>query len=124
MFQLVRGEPLDMRFGHSTHCLASLLRDTVCRADYSLPIATPGVDYVDTEYPHLRKCRNWAALEAWAANKTTCMKTSIEGVLDKNHVDGENCTRKDGVLVPFSLELRRGMADKGIERDGLRDHQG
>ncbi|KAI1867532.1 hypothetical protein JX265_007334 [Neoarthrinium moseri] len=63
MQQLVKREPLDVRFGHSMHCLGSLLQDAICYADNSFPLRG---EKNDGEFQYLRKYRNWAALSKWA----------------------------------------------------------
>ncbi|KAI8947361.1 hypothetical protein F4801DRAFT_592657 [Xylaria longipes] len=98
MLQLARGERLDIRFGHSMHCLGSLLRDVICSADDAFPLTVPGKD--DGTYQYVRKCRNWGALRHWAGARTSCMITSKEGTLDQDHQYLENCTRTDGVIIP------------------------
>ncbi|KAI0802499.1 hypothetical protein GGR55DRAFT_665882 [Xylaria sp. FL0064] len=98
MLQLARGEELNIRFGHSMHCLGSLLRDVICSADDSLPLNIPGND--DGRYQYVRKCRNWGALSRWAASRTSCMITNKEGTLDQEHQYLANCTRTDGVIIP------------------------
>ncbi|KAI1126436.1 hypothetical protein F5Y10DRAFT_211799 [Nemania abortiva] len=98
MLQLARGEKLEVKFGHSMHCLGSLLRDVICSADDSLPLNVPGRD--DGTYQYVRKCRNWEALRHWAGARTSCMVTSKDGTLDQELQYLENCTRTDGVLLP------------------------
>ncbi|KAI0189471.1 hypothetical protein F4808DRAFT_465910 [Astrocystis sublimbata] len=98
MLQLARGEKLDVRFGHSMHCLGSLLRDVICTADNSLPLKVPDGEHGD--YQYTRKCRNWAPLSRWAGTQTSCMATNSEGTLDADHPVLSNCSRTDGVIVP------------------------
>lgn len=97
MLQLARGEKLDVKFGHSMHCLAALLRDVICFADNSLPLDIPGENH--DQYQYVRKCRNWEALSRWAGERTSCMTTNKEGILDAEHANLENCTRTDNVLL-------------------------
>src|SRR4051812_28251861 len=98
MIQLAAGKMLDVTLGHAMHCLGSLLQDIVCYADDSMPLRGPSSD--NSNYQYVRKCRNWAAMSQWAGQRTTCMKTSKEGILDMVHQDLENCTRTDGILIP------------------------
>lgn len=94
--QLVKGENLTMTFGHSMHCMGALLRDIVCYADSSLPLKG---ENDKAEYQYVRKCRNWAAMSEWAGQRTTCITTGIDGILDAESQDFENCARSDGVLL-------------------------
>lgn len=78
------------------HCLGGLLRDVVCYADGPLPLTG---DNDKSEYQYLRKCRNWAAMSEWTAQRTSCMITGKDGTLNEKVQDFENCARDDGVLV-------------------------
>jgi hypothetical protein len=103
MLQLARGEELDVKFGHSMHCLAELLRDVLCSADDSLPLSIPADHYGSSgegKFQYQRKCRNWKALSSWAGARTSCMMTNKYGTLDMEHQYFENCSRSDGVLLP------------------------
>ncbi|KAK3318818.1 hypothetical protein B0H66DRAFT_591480 [Apodospora peruviana] len=102
MVQLAAGEKnLDIRYGHAMHCLGSLLQDIICYADDSMPLRAEGTGSDGHgKYQYVRKCRNWAAMSRWAGQRTTCMHTSDNGILDLEHQDVENCTRTDGVLIP------------------------
>ncbi|KAI1367746.1 hypothetical protein F5Y08DRAFT_336281 [Xylaria arbuscula] len=103
ILQLARGEQPDVKFGHSMHCLAELLRDVICSADESLPLSIPSSYYGssgDGKFQYLRKCRNWKALSSWAGARTSCMLTNKYGTLDLEHQYFENCSRTDGVILP------------------------
>ncbi|KUI73175.1 hypothetical protein VM1G_09144 [Cytospora mali] len=96
ILQLAKGENLTMTIGHSMHCVGTLLRDIVCHADSSLPLKG---ENDKSDYQYLRKCRNWAAMSDWAAQRTICMTTGPDGILDAESQDFENCARTDGVIL-------------------------
>jgi hypothetical protein len=103
MLQLAHGEKLDVKFGHSMHCLGSLLRDVLCNADETLPITIP-TEEDNGQYQYVRKCRSWDALRRFAGARTSCMLTNNEGTLDLEHQYFENCSRTDGVILPTFKE--------------------
>ncbi|KAI0424134.1 hypothetical protein F5Y09DRAFT_348037 [Xylaria sp. FL1042] len=111
MLQLARDEQLDVKFGHSMHCLAALLRDVICSADDSLPLSIPHSNYGssgDGKFQYLRKRRNWEALRDWAGAQTSCMITNKYGTLDLEHQYFDNCSRTYGVILP---SLRKNISE-------------
>lgn len=96
MFQLARGEKLDVPFGHSTHCFGALLQAILCNADTTLLYQKAGSGPGDGQ---MRKCRNWPAMRDWAKEHSACMKTNSSGIAGQ---DVEGCDRiraGDGVLL-------------------------
>ncbi|KAI1382874.1 uncharacterized protein F4822DRAFT_99977 [Hypoxylon trugodes] len=96
MFQLAKGEKLDVPFGHSTHCLGSLLQAILCNADTTLLYQKAGRGAGDGQ---IRKCRNWPAMRDWAREQSACMKTNSSGIAN---LDVEGCDEikaGDGVLL-------------------------
>ncbi|KAI1076113.1 hypothetical protein F5B20DRAFT_584675 [Whalleya microplaca] len=96
MFQLAKGEKLDVPFGHSTHCAGALLQTILCNAGATLMYQKPGSGPGDGQ---MRKCRNWPALRDWAKEHSACMGTNSSGIAFQ---DLDNCDKiraGDGVLL-------------------------
>ncbi|KAI8965298.1 hypothetical protein F5Y11DRAFT_313574 [Daldinia sp. FL1419] len=96
MFQLARGEKLDVHFGHSTHCLGALMQAILCNADATLLYQKDGSGPGDGQ---ARKCRNWPALRDWAKEHSACMHTNSSGLASQ---DVEKCDKDrmgDNILL-------------------------
>lgn len=106
LFELIDGrKALEITIGHVMHCIASLLQDVMCYADTSMPLRGPDTDgetngHGKRKYDYVRKCRNWSAMAKWASERTACMTTSSEGILDTSHEHRENCMKDDGIMIP------------------------
>ena len=97
MFQLARGEPLDVPFGHSTHCIDAVRQSIMCNADDTLLYKRYNVSDGDGQ---MRKCRNWGALRDWAAKHSACYSDSEAAIAgeDRNGCDVRT-SFGDGVII-------------------------
>ena len=97
MFQLARRQPLDVPFGHSTHCFDQLRQHVMCRADDTLMYHRVNQSSGDGQ---MRKCRNWGALNKWASNSSACY---VDGPDSNPILDIERCPelkdRGDGLII-------------------------
>lgn len=96
MFQLAKGEKLDVPFGHSTHCLGALLQATLCNADTTLLYQKDGSGPGDGQ---MRKCRNWIAMRDWAKEHSACMRTNTTGIAIQDVEGCDKIKAGDGILL-------------------------
>ncbi|KAH8649692.1 hypothetical protein BGZ60DRAFT_534568 [Tricladium varicosporioides] len=72
----VKDDPKDLLtwpLGHLTHCLDSLLSDTICYAD-DTPWYTSRLHPGEPGEGQTRMCRDFSKLEEWARNHTSCWR--------------------------------------------------
>ena len=97
MFQLARRQPLDVPFGHSTHCLDALRQSVICNADDTLLYKRSKVADGDGQ---ALKCRKWHALSDWAGKHSACYLDNKEAIAAE---EKEGCELRtslgDGLLI-------------------------
>ncbi|KAI1758775.1 hypothetical protein GGR53DRAFT_205466 [Hypoxylon sp. FL1150] len=96
MFQLARGEKLDVPFGHSTHCFGALLQGILCNADTTLLYQKPGSGPGDGQ---MRECRNWPAMRDWAKEHSACMSTNSSGIAGQDIEGCDKIKAGDGLIL-------------------------
>ncbi|OTB01692.1 hypothetical protein M426DRAFT_14306 [Hypoxylon sp. CI-4A] len=96
MLQLAKGEPLDIPFGHSTHCFSSLLQSILCNTDTTLLYQKAGSGPGDGQ---MRKCRNWPAMRDWAKEHSACMVTNSSGIASQDIEGCDKVKAGDGVIL-------------------------
>lgn len=65
--------PQSLPLMHITHCLDSLRDDILCQAD-DTPRFTTRTKAPESGMGQLRQCKDWGALEKWAAERTACYR--------------------------------------------------
>jgi hypothetical protein len=65
------GLPQSLPLIHITHCMDALRGDIICHAD-DTPRYTTATKSPESAVGQLRQCRNWAILEKWAKERTSC----------------------------------------------------
>lgn len=97
MFQLAQRQPLDVPFGHSTHCIDAVRQSIMCNAADTLLYKRYNVSDGDGQ---MRKCRNWGALRDWASKHSACYADSHQAIAGEYR---EGCELRtslgDGVII-------------------------
>lgn len=95
--------PQSLPLMHITHCLDSLRGDILCQAD-DTPRYTTRTKVPESGVGQLRQCKDWAALEKWAAERTACYRYISHKAGSINQFELFKYCPKDS---PYWPELRK-----------------